>query len=398
MGSESETARVPGPIAPPWRLLMGPGPSNVPPSVLAAMANPVIGHLDPAFLAIMDEVQAMLRQVFRTKNRFALPISGTGSAGMESCFANLVEPGDTAIVGVNGAFGGRMAEVATRYGANVIHVEAPWGTVIPNEAMVDAIRQHRPKVVALVHAETSTGVLQPVEAIARAAAESGALTILDCVTSLGGCPVEIDGWGIDAAYSGTQKCLSCPPGLSPVTFNERAIEAVRARKTPAPVWYFDVTLLAQYWGSDRVYHHTAPISMIYALHEALRIVMEEGLKARFMRHRRNQEALIAGLAAMGVDLASEGPHRLPMLNAVRVPEGIDEAAVRRRLLNEHGIEIGAGLGPLRGAIWRIGLMGASSTRENVLTFLDAFGSALREQGMAAKGNAREAALAEYRRS
>ncbi|MSQ61509.1 MAG: alanine--glyoxylate aminotransferase family protein [Dehalococcoidia bacterium] len=398
MQTERSSAAVPVPIAPPVRLLMGPGPSNVPPSVLEAMAKPVIGHLDPAFLAIMDEVQAMVRQVFRTKNRFALPISGTGSAGMESCFANLLEPGDMAIVGVNGLFGMRMAEVAARYGANVIRVEAPWGMIIPDHVMVEAIRLHRPKVVALVHAETSTGVLQPVEAIARAAAESGALTILDCVTSLGGCPVEIDGWGIDAAYSATQKCLSCPPGLSPVTFSERAIESVRSRKTTVPVWYFDVTLLAQYWGSDRVYHHTAPISMIYALHEALRLALEEGLEVRFQRHRRNHEALIAGLAAMGMELASEEGHRLQMLNAVRVPVGIDEAAVRRRLLSEHGIEIGAGLGPLRGTIWRVGLMGASSSRENVLTFLEAFGSALREQGMAATGDAREAALAEYGRS
>jgi len=383
-------------LAPPRRILLGPGPSDVPDRVLRALASPVIGHLDPEFAAIMDGVQAMLRTVFRTANRFTLPISGTGSAGMEACFVNLLEPGDTAVIGVYGLFGTRMVEVAERCGARVVPVEAPWGEIVPGEAMTEAIGRVRPKVVGLVHAETSTGVRQPVPAIAAAARTAGSFLILDCVTSLGGCPVEIDAWGVDAAYSGTQKCLSCPPGLSPVTVSDRALAAITARKSKVQSWYLDFTLLGQYWGTGRVYHHTAPVSMVYGLYEALRIVLEEGLEARFARHERNHEALVAGLAALGLDLASQAGHRLPMLNAVRVPAGVDEAAVRRELLGEHGIEIGAGLGPLRGAIWRIGLMGSSSQRNHVLLVLAALESALRARGAALGAGGAEAAAAYYR--
>ena len=363
-------------LAPGKRVLMGPGPSDVDPRVLRAMAAPLLGHLDPEFLELMDRIQGMLRELFRTENRMTLPMSGTGSAGMETCFANLVEPADTAVIGVNGAFGTRMAEVAGRCGARVVRVEAPWGRIVPEEAMAEAIRRERPKVVGLVHAETSTGVWQPVEPIAGAAREAGSLMILDCVTSLGGCPVEIDEWAIDAAYSGTQKCLSCPPGLSPVTFSERAMEVVRGRKRKVQSWYLDLSLLAGYWGDDRVYHHTAPISMNYALYEALRLLFEEGLENRHERHRRNHLALVAGLEARGLELASQEGHRLWMLNAIRVPDGVDEARVRRELLARHGIEIGAGLGPLKGKIWRVGLMGASSTPRHVQRFLSALEDAL----------------------
>ncbi len=383
-------------LAPGARILLGPGPSEVPPRVLRALATPVIGHLDPEFVVIMDRTQAMLRALFGTANALTLPISGTGSAGMEACLVNVIEPGDSAVIGVNGVFGTRMAEVAARCGATVVRVEAPWGEIVPPERMAEAVARERPRVVALVHAETSTGAWQPVPAIARAARAADALLVLDCVTSLGGIPVEIDAWGVDVAYSGTQKCLSCPPGLSPVTVSERALERVRARRTPVQSWYFDFTLLSQYWGEgDRVYHHTAPISMVYGLYEALRAVFEEGLAARFARHARNHEALVAGLGAMGLGLVTQEGHRLPMLHAVGVPDGVDEAEVRRELLREHGIEIGGGLGPLKGRAWRIGLMGASSQRNYVVLLLAALEAALRRRGIAASG-AVEAALDRYR--
>jgi alanine-glyoxylate transaminase/serine-glyoxylate transaminase/serine-pyruvate transaminase len=345
------------------------------------MATPLLGHLDPEFLAIMDSIQTMLRDLFRTGNRMTMPISGTGSAGMETCFVNLLEAGDVAVVGVNGVFGTRMADVAERCGARVVRVEAPWGRIIPDDAMVEAIRREEPKMVALVHAETSTGVLQPVPAIAAEARDRGALVVLDCVTSLGGTPVEIDAWGVDAAYSGTQKCLSCPPGLAPVTFSDRAVETVRDRADRVRSWYLDTSMLSSYWGGERAYHHTAPISMNYALYESLRVVFEEGLEARFSRHRINHEALVAGLGAMGLTLASQEGHRLPMLNAIAVPEGIDEDRVRHDVLARHGIEIGAGLGPMKGKIWRVGLMGESSTRNHVTLFLAALEHALRDQGL-----------------
>ena len=388
---------IPGEFAPPARLLLGPGPSEVHPRVLRAMAAPLLGHLDPAFVAMMDDVKALLRLVFATSNRLTFPISGTGSAGMEACIVNLVEPGDEVVVGVNGVFGTRMADVIERAGATAVRVEAPWGRVVRAEQVEAALRNcQRPKLVALVHAETSTGAWQPLPDAARLAHDHGALFLTDCVTSLGGAPVEIDAWGVDAAYSGTQKCLSCPPGLAPVTFGPRAEEVLARRRTKVRSWYLDVTLLRQYWGEERVYHHTAPISMNYALREALRLVAEEGLEARFARHRKNHEALAAGLGALGLSLAAEEGHRLPMLNAVTVPDGVDEARVRGRLLAEHGIEIGGGLGPMKGKVWRIGLMGESSRRAHVLTVLAALEDALRAEGRrVAPGVALAAAQATY---
>lgn len=361
---------------------MGPGPSDVPSSVLLSMARPVLGHLDPMFVAMMDEVKLMLREVFQTRNEMTFPVSGTGSAGMEFCFANLIEPGDEVVIGVNGVFGTRMVEVATRCGARVTKVEAPWGEIIRADQIGAALAGKRPKLVAVVHAETSTGVLTPVEEISRLAHEAGALFVLDTVTSLGGCPVKLDQWGVDAVYSGTQKCLSCPPGLSPVSLSPAALEVARTRKTKVQSWYLDVNLLASYWGQDRVYHHTAPISMTYALHEALRLTLEEGLAERWARHETNHKRLESAVEALGLGLSAQAGHRLWQLNAVGIPAGVDEAAVRRRLLTEDGIEIGAGLGPLKGKIWRVGLMGATSTAENVRRFVAAFGRILSTQGWA----------------
>lgn len=388
---------IPGEFAPPARLLLGPGPSLVHPRVLRAMAVPLVGHLDPAFVAMMEDVKSLLRMVFVTANPHTLPISGTGSAGMEACVVNLVETGDEVVVGVNGAFGARLAEVVERAGGKAVRVEAPWGHVVRTEQLEAALRGcRRPKLVALVHAETSTGAWQPLEEAARLAHDHEALFLADCVTSLGGVPVEIDRWGIDAAYSGTQKCLSCPPGLAPVTFGPRAVEAVHRRRTRVQSWYLDLTLLERYWGEERVYHHTAPISMNYALREALRLVAEEGLEARFARHRLNHTALAAGLEALGLALSAEAGHRLPMLNAVTVPPGVDEARVRRGLLAGHGIEIGGGLGPASGRMWRIGLMGESSRREHVLAVLAALEEGLRAEGrQVAPGAALVAAQAVY---
>lgn len=357
------------------RLLLGPGPSNVSDRVLEAMRAPLLGHLDPEFLKIQDRIQEMLRLVFRSTGPIVLPVSGTGTSGMECAFANLIERGDKAVIAVAGYFGARMVEVAERCGAIVTKVEAPWGEIVAPARVIEAIRAHKPKVVALVHAETSTGVLQPVEEIATAAKAANALVILDCVTSLGGLPVEVDAWGIDFAYSGSQKCLGAPPGLAPISVSARAEAAVRWRKTPVESFYLDVSLLYQYWAGTRGYHHTAPILMDFALYEALRALVEEGLPARFARHQANHETLVAGLSALGLELASQEGHRLPMLNAIRVPDGVDEAAVRRHLL-DRGIEIGAGLGPLKGKIWRVGLMGESSRKENVETFLEALETAL----------------------
>ncbi|HEY3914215.1 MAG TPA: alanine--glyoxylate aminotransferase family protein [Verrucomicrobiae bacterium] len=360
------------PFKPPGRLLMGPGPSNVAPSVLHAMSLPLVGHLDPVFIQMMEEIKSMLRTVFQTKNEMTFPVSGTGSAGMEFCFVNLIEPGDDVVIGINGVFGGRMAEVAERCGARVIKVEAEWGKIIEPDAIKAALKNVRPKLVAIVHAETSTGALTPVEEISKAAHEAGALFVLDTVTSLGGCPVKLDEWEVDAVYSGTQKCLSCPPGLSPVSFGAWAMEVATHRKRKVQSWYLDVNLLASYWGQDRVYHHTAPISMNYALHEALRLVVEEGLENRWRRHQENHMALNCGLAEMGLEIASQQGHQLWQLNAVRVPPGTDEAAVRKRLLSDFNIEIGAGLGPLKGKIWRVGVMGETARPENIQTFLSAF--------------------------
>jgi alanine-glyoxylate transaminase/serine-glyoxylate transaminase/serine-pyruvate transaminase len=362
---------IPPQFEPPKRILMGPGPSDVAPSVLRSMAMPLLGHLDPAFVKMMEEIKVMLRQVFMTKNEMTFPVSGTGSAGMEFCFVNLIEPGDEVLIGVNGVFGGRMVDVAERCGAKVTRVEAPWGNIIEAQQIADALKKVRPKLVAIVHAETSTGALTPVEEISKMAHEAGALFLLDTVTSLAGCPVRIDEWQVDAVYSGTQKCLSCPPGLSPVSLSARALEKARNRKQKVQSWYLDVNLLASYWGQERVYHHTAPISMNYALHEALRLVLLEGLERRWARHRKNHELLKQALQQMGLKIASQEGHQLWQLNAVSVPEGADEAAVRKGLLEQHGIEIGAGLGPMKGRIWRVGLMGQTSNEENVSKFIKA---------------------------
>ena len=355
---------------------MGPGPSNVAPSVLEALSRPVLGHLDPLFVKMMDEIKSMLRLVFQTSNEMTIPVSGTGSAGMEFCFVNLIEPGDEVVIGVNGVFGGRMVDVAERCGARVIKVEAPWGHIIGAEQIAQALRNCRPKLVAIVHAETSTGALTPVEEISRLAHEAGALMLLDTVTSLGGCPVKVDEWQIDAIYSGTQKCLSCPPGLSPVSLSPRAMQVATTRKKKVQSWYLDVNLLASYWGQERVYHHTAPISMNYGLHEALRLVLEEGLSARWDRHRDNHCLLKKGLDELGLKIASQEGHQLWQLNAVTVPDGADEGAVRKRLLNDFNIEVGAGLGPLKGKVWRVGLMGETSKPENVQTLLGALRTCL----------------------
>jgi len=367
-----------GALNPPERILLGPGPSMVPPRVLQAMASPVLGHLDPAFLAIMDETMSLLRYVFQTENELTFPISGTGSAGMEACLVNLLEPGDRAVIGVNGFFGQRMAEIARRCGADVTVVEAPWGQAVDPQQIQRVLGQGKAKVVAVVHVETSTGVLQPLEEVIRISHEHGAVVLVDAVASLGGVDLPIDRWGVDVCYSGSQKCLSAPPGLAPVTVSDRVRQEVNHRKTPVQSWYLDFSLLKTYWGGERVYHHTAPVPMIYALHEALRIVQEEGLEARFARHAKHARALWAGLEGLGLRLFAPEPIRSPTLTTVEVPEGVDEAAVRRRLLVEFGIEIAGGLGPLRGRIWRIGLMGHSAQQRNVLLLLAALGAILRD--------------------
>lgn len=358
---------------PPRRLLLGPGPSLVHPRVLQAMATPLLGHLDPVFLGVMNDIQILLRRAFATANRFTIAISGTGSAGMEASVVNLVEPGDAVVVGINGVFGTRLATLVERCGGKAIRVEAPWGRIIEPEAIASALQRSGPvKAVALVHAETSTGVWQPIEPVGDLCREYNALFIVDTVTSLGGVPVEVDRWGIDACYSATQKCLSCPPGLAPFTLSDRALAAIKQRRTPCQSWYLDMALIADYWAEQtRAYHHTAPISMLYALREALRLIEEEGLAARYARHQLNRDALIAGLMALGFDPLPLPQQRLPMLSCVSLPAQIDEAAIRARLLKTYGIEIGGGLGPLKGKVWRIGLMGESSTEANVLTLLNA---------------------------
>lgn len=372
---------IPNVIDAPVRTLMGPGPSAIHPSVLAAMGAPTVGHLDPYFLQVMDEVQGMLRYVFQTKNQMTMAISGTGSAGMETCVVNLIEPGDRMIACRNGVFGGRMADVAERCGADVKVLDRPFGEVFTTEEIAAAIEQHTPKVVGIVHAETSTGALQPLEEISRVVHDAGALLLVDCVTSLGGIPVDVDRVGIDAAYSGSQKCLSCPPGLAPVTFSARALEAMDARKSKVSSWYLDIGMLRNYWGADRAYHHTAPINMNYGLHQALRLVLTEGLEARFARHQLHHEALKAGLEAMGIGYSvANTEHCLPMLNSVLIPEGVNDGAVRGQLLNEFGIEIGGGLGPMKGKTWRIGLMGEAASKSNVLLFLAALEQCLATQG------------------
>ncbi len=335
-------------LAPPSRLLLGPGPSMVHPRVLRAMSAPLIGHLDPEFLKIMDEIQQMLRALFRTRNPFTIPISGTGSAGMEAALVNVIEPGDAVIAGVNGVFGTRMATIVERCGGRLIRVEAPWGQIVDPAAVEEALKQHAPvKAVAIVHAETSTGVHQPLHDIGVHCRRHHALYIVDAVTSLGGLPVEVDRWNIDIAYSGTQKCLSCPPGLAPLTVSERALTIIRSRKVPCRSWYLDFSLIADYWVSaKRAYHHTAPISMLYALREALRLIDEEGLEARVLRHRVNSQTLMAGLGALGFTPFAQEDARLTTLHCVSLPAEVNDAWVRTALLHDYGIEIGGGLGPL----------------------------------------------------
>ena len=371
---------VPASLCPPIRTLMGPGPSDIHPQVLEAMGRSTVGHLDPFYLEIMDQLQQMLRDLFQTSNAMTFAVSATGSAGMEATVVNLVEPGDKVLVCVNGVFGMRMTDVAGRAGAEVVTIERPWGEVFTAEEVQQAIEKHQPKVVGIVMAETSTGAWQPIEEISNVVHDAGALLIVDAVTSLGGLPVEVDRWNIDAIYSGSQKCLSCPPGLAPVSFSQRAVDVVLNRQTKVQSWYLDLTMLANYWGSDRVYHHTAPINMSYGLHEAVRLILAEGLENCFARHRQNHLALKAGLAAVDIHYAAQEGHQLPMLNAVRIPAGVDDAAVRSALLNRFGIEIGAGLGAFKGKVWRIGLMGYGARPANVLLFLSALEQLLGEQG------------------
>jgi len=374
-------------LSPSIRTLMGPGPSSVHPRVLKAMSTPLVGYLDPDFFKIMDEVKELLRYVLETTNELTIPVSGTGTAGMETCISNLVEADDEVLVCVNGYFGERMCEIVDRYGGKARRIEVPWGKVTEPTAIDKALKSSRAKVVAVVHAETSTGARQPLEEIGKIAHENGALLLVDAVTSLGGHPVRVDEWGIDACYSGTQKCLSCPPGLSPVTFSERAMEAMRNRKTKIGNWYLDMSLVAKYWGDEHTYHHTPPTGMIYAIREALRLVHEEGLEDRFKRHELNHRALVAGLNAMGITMFVEEGNRLWSLNAACVPEGVNDAKIRSKLLNDFNIEIGGGFGALKGKIWRIGLMGYSSSKNNVLMFLAALENVLASEGYSLESGA-----------
>jgi alanine-glyoxylate transaminase / serine-glyoxylate transaminase / serine-pyruvate transaminase len=359
-------------LNPPPRLLLGPGPSPVHPRVMRALSAPVIGHLDPALVRLLDETRGLLRHAFRTSNNLALAVSGTGMAGMESVLGSLLEPGDRLLVCAAGFFGERFAEVAGRMGVDVRRVEREWGAVFALDEVEAAVAEAKPKAVAIVHAETSTGALQPMEGLGDVAHRHDALLIVDCVTSLGGAPVLVDEWGVDAAYSASQKCLGCPPGMAPVTLSPRARQAMASRSRPAHGWYLDLELLERYWGGDRAYHHTISSTLVYALREALRFVVEEGLEVRWDRHRENAEMLWAGLEALGLVLHVPDPdRRIPSLTTVSVPEDVDEAAVRGRLRDEYGIEIGAGLGPLKGKVWRIGLMGHGSQKANVILLLAA---------------------------
>jgi alanine-glyoxylate transaminase/serine-glyoxylate transaminase/serine-pyruvate transaminase len=387
-------------FAPPARTLMGPGPSDIDPRVLAAMSRPIIGHLDPAFIAMMEDVRELLRYAFRTTNALTLPVSAPGSAGMETCFANLVETGDKIIVCSNGVFGGRMKENVERCGGTAIVVEDDWGQPVSPAKVEAALGEHPDaRALAFVHAETSTGACSDVKALCDLAHRHQCLTIVDTVTSLGGSPLLVDAWGVDAVYSGSQKCLSCTPGLSPVSFSEAAIERIRSRRTRVQSWFLDMNLVMGYWigaGGKRAYHHTAPVNALYALHEALVILHEEGLEASWARHRHHHEALRAGIEAMGLQFLVDAAHRLPQLNAIRVPEGVDETAVRKALLDQYSLEIGAGLGPYAGRIWRIGLMGHAANERNVLLCLGALESVLADMGAVPSGRAVPAAREVYR--
>ncbi len=357
-------------------LLMGPGPSSVPPDVYTSLSRKTIGHLDPYFLEIMEDLKGMLRKILNTGNAITIPMSGTGSAGMEACFVNLVEPGDQVLIVINGVFGQRMREVATRLGAAVDFLEFPWGMPVIPEEVAKKLRETSYRIVAVVHAETSTGVQNPVAEIGTLMKGKDMIYLVDTVTSLGGTEVRMDDWNIDALYSGTQKCLSCPPGLAPLSFSEKAMAKLKSRKTKVPNWYLDLTLICEYWGENRIYHHTAPVNMLYGLYQSLYLILQEGPDKVFTRHRESHEALVAGLEGMGLTMLVEKPFRLPMLNTVCSPEGVDELSVRKRLRSEFKIEIGGGLGPLAGKIWRIGLMGHTARKENVTRFLAALKTTL----------------------
>lgn len=360
----------------PDRLLLGPGPSNADPTVVAALNRQPIGHLDPVYLKLMDEVQTLLRYAWQTDNRLTYPVPGTGSAAMEATLANVVEPGDIVLVGVKGYFGHRLVDMAGRYGAEVRTLHQSWGKAFDLAALRQGMEAHRPQVLALVHAETSTGVRQPLEGVGALCREFACLLIIDTVTSLGGVPIFLDAWQVDLAYSCSQKGLSCPPGISPFTMGERAAAKLERRQSKVANWYLDASLLQKYWGRDRVYHHTAPVNMTYALREALRLLAEEGLEARWRRHQDNAERLWEGLEDLGLSCHVERDLRLPTLTTVRVPEGVDAKAVAQTLLNDHNIEVGGGLGDLAGKIWRIGLMGYNSQPQNVDTLLTAIGNVL----------------------
>ena len=366
----------------PERILLGPGPSMADPRVLRAMNQPMIGYLDPAYLNIMNEVAQNLRDTLQTKNTATFPVQGTGFSGMDACFGTLIEPGDKVIIAVLGFFGTRMCEMAERYGADIVRLDQEWGKAFDPETIGAALKANPDaKFLAIVHAETSTGVLQPLQEIGALCREHGILLLVDAVTSVGGVELAVDDWGIDICYSGSQKCLGMPPGLAPVTISDRALGVVAERKTPPASYYLDLSLIKEYWGEAHVYHHTGPMSMVYAMQEALRIVKEEGLEARWARHALNGSALCAGLEALGLVLHAEAGRRLPSLTTVRVPEGVDDAALRGRLLNEFNIEIGGGLGPLKGDTWRIGMMGYASNRSNVLYLLSVLETLLTEAGL-----------------
>ncbi len=370
---------IPHPLDVPPRLLLGPGPCNVHPRVLSAMSLPPVGHLDPFYLKIMDEIQSLLRYVWQTDNPMTLSVSGTGSSAMEATLANIVEPGDVVLVGVMGYFGHRLVDMATRYGAKVQKLVKPWGEVFSLEELREGLKTYRPQVLALVHAETSTGARQPLEGVGQLCREYDCLLLVDTVTSLGGVPLYLDEWGIDLAYSCSQKGLGCPPGLAPFSMSPRAWERLQNRRTSVANWYLDMNLLSRYWGSERVYHHTAPINLNYGLREALGLIVEEGLAKRWQRHQANTELLWAGLAELGLECHVEKDYRLPTLTTVCIPDGVDGKVVARKLLSEYNLEIGNGLGELAGKVWRIGLMGYNSRRENVLLLLEALKSVIRKQ-------------------
>lgn len=388
---------------PPKRTLMGPGPSDVHPRITEALARPTIGHLDPEFIRMMDELKSLIQYAFKTSNRLTLPISAPGSAGMEACFANLIEEGDKVIVCINGVFGGRMKENVIRMGGTAITVDSHWGRAVGPKAVEETLNAHPDaKVLAFVHAETSTGARSDAKTLCQLARKHNCLTIVDTVTSLAGSELEIDGWGVDAVYSGSQKCLSCVPGLSPISFSEAAVEKIQARKTPVRSWFLDMNLVMGYWFQDgrgngkRTYHHTAPVNQLYALHEALCLLQEEGLDNSWQRHQLHHQALVAGLAAMGLEMLVPEEERLAQLNAVVIPEGVDDLAVRQQLLAEYNLEIGAGLGAFASKVWRIGLMGYAANQTNVLNCLSALESALLRQGHRfTPGEAVKAAISVY---